>query len=98
MIMILSEQEKEDIRKKYENTTSPQVLSHLKRRFPTYDFKFDWMETPIKQIYVDEKLYDLRGNKKNLVNKIYLMIEDHFSSVDKSILRRTIKYYLDVLK
>lgn len=96
--MIISEEEKEDIRKKYEDNISQKVLNYLKRRFPVYDFKLDWMETPIKQIYIDEKLYDLRGNKKDLVNRINLMIEDDFTSIEKSVLRRTIKYYLDFLR
>ena len=37
--MILSEQEKEDIRKKYEGNYSNEILIHLRRNFPVYEFE-----------------------------------------------------------
>ena len=96
--MILSEQEKEEIRNKYKDNTSPQVLNHLKRHYPVYEYKLEWMTEPFRQVYVNEKLYALEGNKKDLVNKIFFLIEDLFPSIEKSILRRTIKYYLDMIR
>lgn len=96
--MIISEQEKEDIRKKYEGNYSNEVLIHLRRNFPVYEFNSEWMESPLKQILVDDKLYMLSQNKKYLVNKISSVLEDVFPSVEKSLLRRTVKYYLDILK
>jgi hypothetical protein len=96
--MIISEQEKEDIRKKYEGNYSNEILIHLRRNFPVYEFESKWMESPIKQILVDDKLYMLSQNKKYLVNKISSVIEEIFPSVEKPILRRTVKYYLDVLR
>lgn len=96
--MLLSEQEKEDIRKKYEGIHSQEVLNHLKRHFPIYEFDFSFSHQPLKQIYVDDKLYMMEGNKKFLVNKISSILEESFPSIEKSILRRTVKYYLDILK
>ena len=96
--MILSEQEKEDIRKKYEGNYSNEILNHLKRNYPTYEFDSKWIESPFKQILVADKLYNLSQNKKYLVNKISSIIGDVFPSIENSILRRTVKYYLDFLK
>jgi hypothetical protein len=55
-------------------------------------------DSPIKQILVDEKLYMLSQNKKYLVNKISSILEETFTSVEKPTLRRTVKFYLDMLK
>jgi hypothetical protein len=96
--MILSEQEKDDIRKKYEGNYSNEILTHLKRNHPVYEFNSKFMDSPIKQILVDDKLQMISKNKKYLVNKISSMLEDTFPSIEKSILRRTVKYYLDMLK
>jgi hypothetical protein len=96
--MILSEQEKEDIRKKYEGNYSNEILIHLRRHFPVYEFDSKWMQSPLKQILVDDKLYMLSQNKKDLVNRISYVIEEKFPSVEKPILRRTVKYYLDMLR
>lgn len=96
--MIISEEEKEEIRNKYKDNTSPEVLNHLRRHYPVYEYKLDWMTEPFKQVYVDEKLYTLSRNKKELVNKISFLIEDLFPSVEKSIQRRTVKFYLDMIR
>ena len=96
--MILSEQEKEDIRKKYEGNYSNEILIHLRRNYPVYEFEAKFMDSPFRQILVDDKLYILSKNKKYLVNKISSVLEDTFTSVEKPILRRTVKFYLDMLK
>jgi len=48
-------------------------------------------------MFIDDKLYHVENNKKNLVNRIYYLISEDFPSVDKSILRRTIKMYIDMV-
>lgn len=96
--MILSEEEKEDIKKKYEGIHSKDLLNHLKRNFPIYELDFKFRDHPLRQIYVDEKLYDMSGNKKFLVNKISSSVEESFPHIEKGTLRRTVKYYLDILK
>jgi hypothetical protein len=78
--------------------TSDEVLTHLKRNFPVYELKSEWLSTPIKQILVDDKLMMLEKNKKNLVSRIYNLIEERFPSIEESVLRRTIKKYLDGIK
>jgi hypothetical protein len=96
--MILSEQEKDDIRKKYEGNYSNEILIHLRRNYPVYEFNPMFMDSPFKQILVDDKLHMLSKNKKYLVNKISSILEDTYPSIEKSLLRRTVKYYLDMLK
>lgn len=96
--MRLNEKEREEILSKYSGDTSDKVLTHLKRNFPTYEFKSDWMKDPFIQILVDEKLINMESNKKYLVGKIYNLIEDIFPNIDKKIVRRTIKKYLDGIR
>ena len=67
--MLISEQEKEEIKKKYEDNISKEVLTHLKRNYPIYEFNMKFTDSPVKQILVDDKLYMLSQNKKYLVNK-----------------------------
>ena len=74
--MKLTENEKKEILSKYDGTTSDELLNHLKRNFPVVDFKFDWMEKPIKQMLIDDKLYLIDNNKKYLVNKLSNFLED----------------------
>jgi hypothetical protein len=96
--MIISEEEKDEIKKKYEDNTSKEVLTHLKRNYPIYEFNIKFMDSPVKQILVDDKLHMLSKNKKYLVNKISSILEETFPSVEKPTLRRTVKFYLDMLK
>jgi hypothetical protein len=93
--MKLTEEEKKEILSKYDGSTSDDLLNHLKRNFPVSEFKFDWMKTPIKQIYVDDKLYHIEHNKKYLVGKLANYLEDDWTHLDNSVLRRTIKKFLD---
>jgi len=95
---LITEEEKNDILSKYSDGTSNEVLTHLKRNFPVYELKLKWLSTPIKQILVDDKLMMLEKNKKNLVSRIYNLIEERFPSIEESVLRRTIKKYLDGIK
>jgi hypothetical protein len=93
--MILSEEEKKDILSKYNDITSNELLNYLKRNFPVSEFKFDWMEKPLKQIYIDDNLYRIDDNKKYLVNKLSNFIEDGWVHLDRPVLRRTIKKFID---
>ena len=93
--MILSEEEKKDILSKYNDITSNELLNYLKRNFPVSEFKFDWMEKPLKQIYIDDNLYRIDDNKKYLVNKLSNFIEDDWVHLDRPVLRRTIKKFID---
>ncbi len=93
--MKLTEEEKKEILLTYDGSTSDDLLNHLKRNFPVSEFKFDWMKTPIKQIYVDDKLYHIEHNKKYLVGKLANYLEDDWTHLDNSVLRRTIKKFLD---
>lgn len=93
--MFISESEREEILSKYFGNTSDEVLKYMKRRFPIKSVKLDWMDKPIIQMLVDDKLRLVQNNKKYLVNKIYSLISDDFSGVDERVLRRSIKMYID---
>ena len=95
---LITEEEKKDILSKYSNGTSDEVLFYLKRNFPTHEINLEWMKTPAKFIQVDDKTRPLLGNKKYLVSKIYYLIQERFPNIEESVLRRTIKKYLDGIK
>jgi hypothetical protein len=97
--MIINEQEKKDILSKYQDDTSNELLTYLKRHYPVSVINSDWMIDsgidPIKMIFVDEKQYVLSGNKKYLVSKIDSDLGDDWTGTPEKIRRRTIKKYLD---
>jgi hypothetical protein len=96
--MILSEQEREDILKKYSDNTSDEVLRHLRRNFPIGKPTIDIGGFSPNMITVGDKSYWIEGNKKLLVNKIFGFIEDRFNDIDKPTIRRTVKKYLDFFR
>lgn len=93
--MIITEEEKKQILSKYNENTSNELLNYLKRHFPVSEIKFDWNTEPTKQMFVDDKLYTIKNNKKYLVGKIFNYLEDDWQHLEKEILRRTIKKYID---
>lgn len=96
--MLLTEEDKKEIRDKYKDNVSKEVLNALKRSFPVEDS--DWKINGItpRMIQVGEKSYWIEHNKKYLVGKISMMLEDKFPDVDTATLRRTVKFYLDLMK
>jgi hypothetical protein len=53
------------------------------------------MEKPLKQISIDHKTYMLEHNKKYLVGKLFNYLESEWVHLGESVLRRTIKKFLD---
>jgi hypothetical protein len=92
---MISEQERKEILSKYLGNTSDELLTYLKRNFPVYEYKLEWMEKPWKQISIDSKSYMLDKNKKFLVNKISSYIEDEWIHLPTEVRRRTVKKYID---
>ena len=92
---MISEQERKEILSKYLGNTSGELLTYLKRNFPVYEYKLEWMEKPWKQISIDSKSYMLDKNKKFLVNKISSYIEDEWIHLPTEVRRRTVKKYVD---
>ena len=66
--MRITEEERKNILSKYSDNTSDELLRHLKRNYPTWETKLDWMEEPIKYILINDKSRFVKGNKKFLVN------------------------------
>ena len=96
--MYISENQKEEIRKKYRDNISEEVLIHLRRNFPISSHSFvSGSIDPFKMIHVGGKSYFIDKNKKFLVNKLSSVIENLFPSVDIPTKRRTVKYYLDLV-
>ena len=93
--MRITEEEKKEIMSKYEGTTSNELLNYLKRHFPVSEFKFDWMEKPIKQLSIDYKTYTVNSNKKYLVGKLFNYLESDWVHLGEPVIRRTIKKYID---
>jgi hypothetical protein len=93
--MFITEEEKREILSKYDNNTSDELLTHLKRTYSVTTQKLDWMKTPIKYIQIEDKTKLLTGNKKNIVNKIYNLEEDRWINLGKEVIRRTIKKFID---
>ena len=94
--MILSEQEKNDIRSQYESDEiSNDVMIHLRRHYPLKEVQIG--PHLIKYLYVDDKMRPLINNKKSLTNRLYWEILDKFKGQTESILRLTIKRYLTII-
>ena len=94
--MILSEQEKEDIRSQYESDEiSDALMIHLRRHYPLKEVQIG--NHLIKYLYIDDKMRPLIDNKKSLTNKLYWEVLDKFRGIPEPILRRTIKRYLTII-
>lgn len=93
--MLISEDEKEDILAKYSGNTSDQVLNYLKRNFPYYDQSIRFFDNPLRFVVVDDKAHFVKNNKKYLVGKISSLITDEFPHLETSVIRRTVKKYID---
>jgi hypothetical protein len=96
MRLIITEEEKDEIINKYKDNTDNKLLVYLKRHFPVRQTKIDSFPKPFRFIQIDDKSRNLDDNKKYLVNRIFNEVEDEFTGMDKNIMRRTIKYYIDV--
>ena len=93
-MFVITEEEKKEILKKYQNDTSDELLTHLKRHFPTGETHMQGWE-PAKYVVVDDKLRYLKGNKKYLVSKISGMVESEWIHLGDQVIRRTVKKYID---
>lgn len=96
--MILTEQDKKEILDKYKDNISKEVLTALKRGFPVQETNWNIGPSDMKMISVGEKSYWIEGHKKYLVGKISLILEEQFPNVEKGLIRRTVKFYLDLMK
>jgi hypothetical protein len=97
--MKINEEDRKDILSKYADDTSNELLIFLRRNYPVTIINVDWMigdnTNKIYMIFVDDKQYHLKGNKKFLVGKIDSDLPERWDSLDKKIRRRTIKKYID---
>lgn len=94
-MFVITEEERKEILSKYNDDTSDQLLTFLKRHYPVGETKLDWMEKGKKYILVGDKLRYMEGNKKYLINIIDSEIQDEWIHLEDKIRRRTIKKYID---
>ncbi len=93
--MNLTEQEKKEILSKYDGKTSDELLNHLKRTYPITELGVKWSPKTVKYITIDDRTYIIEHNKKYLVSKLFDILESEWTHLDKSLLRRTIKKFID---
>lgn len=93
---MITESDKNEILKKYSGNTSDEVFNFLRRNYPKKTKKTEYLT--FDYIYIDDKMRHL-GSKKEITNRLFNEIEslEKFQNVDTSVIRRTIKMYLDFL-
>jgi hypothetical protein len=85
------------IKDKYEGNVDNSVLTYLRRNYPVTTHNFDsFGEKKFKYISIDDKYRPLLS-KKEFTTRIYndLVYNGKFTNLDQSVVRRTIKMYLD---
>jgi hypothetical protein len=95
MKLVIEQDEKDDILSKYKDNTDNGVLTHLRRHYPIHTQTI--LDKDHTFINVDDKRYFVEGNKKYLVNRMYLYVSESFPNLSEDILRRTIKKYIDMI-
>lgn len=73
-------------------------MNYLRRNHPVHEIRLKGFEKPFKSISIDDKLRPLQS-KKYIVNLLFQEIEysEKFKDVEESVIRRTIKKYIDYL-
>ena len=96
--MKLTKEEKEDILSKYnDDNTSKKLLIYLIRHYPVFESDYEGtLVKNLKFIMIDGKTRLLDGHKKSILNKIASIEKDNWTNIEESVLRRTIKKYLDL--
>ena len=94
--LIITEEEKKEILNKYIDNIDEKLLTYLKRHSPISVLSVDGFSKPFRRIRINYKEKSLDDNKKYLVNRIVDSVEDEFPNLDKNVMRRTIKYFIDI--
>jgi len=93
---LLTDLVKEEKIQESNNTISFELLNFLEDNYEVGETEL-WNGVVKKWILVDEKMVFIQGNKSKLVDKIYLEVADAYSNLNDSIIRKTIKKFLDDL-
>lgn len=93
---MISESDKNKILNKYSGDTSNEVFNFLRRNYPKKTTKSEHLT--FDYIFIDDKIRHL-GSKKEITNRLFNEIQslEKFQNIDTSVIRRTIKMYLDFL-
>ena len=89
---------KEDLEKKYSGNTDDKLFLYHRRNHPVYYNRIEGIKEPFISIFDGEKLRLLQ-NKKDMVNRIFndVEYEEQFKHLETSVIRRTIKKYIDYI-
>jgi hypothetical protein len=96
MKILVTEEQIENLMSKYEGNVDNKILTYMKRHFPITTKKLEGFPRTFRFITIDDYGRNLDDSKKMLVNRMFNILEDEFPDVDKNIIRRTIKYYIDI--
>ncbi len=93
---MISESDKNKILLKYSGNTSDEVFNYLRRHYPKK--VTNSVHLNVEYIVIDDRIVRL-GSKKELVSRLFNELESlgKFQNIDTSVIRRTIKMYLDFL-
>lgn len=100
MKILITEDQKKEIIKKYQGEINNDIMTYLRRHYPVFSIDPKLGLTQFygnKGILVDEKVYPIKENKNLLTNIISAEIVDEFIDLGIPTIRKTVKTYLDYI-
>ena len=100
MRIIITEEQQNMLMNDNEEKYDKRILTYLFRHFPVDTRTLNFTpEIKIRNIYIGDKSRNLDSNsKKYLVNSIYNIISEDIPITDENITRKTIKYFIDLVR
>jgi len=75
--------------------TEDSIVSYLEENYPIERLTIPDLYEDKLFIIVDEKPYFIDRNKSLLTNKLYLILQEEFPGIEKGVLRRSIREFLN---
>jgi hypothetical protein len=75
--------------------TEDSIVSYLEDNYPVERLTIPDLYEDKLFIIVDEKPYFIDNNKSLLTNKLYLILQEEFPGIEKGVLRRSIRVFLN---
>jgi hypothetical protein len=96
--LILTEDDKNDIKSQYQGSVDKKFYDFLKSNIEVESRNVDFTDKPFVLMYVNGKSRLLNNSKKYLVNVLLNAYGDDFSNLNDASKRLTAKKYIDELK
>jgi len=96
--LILTEDDKNDIKLQYQGSVDKKFYDFLKSNIEVESRNVDFSDKPFVLMYVNGKSRLLNNSKKYLVNVLLNAYGDDFSNLNDASKRLTAKKYIDELK